>query len=110
MPRAKQVKETPAQKQQTHDIWSTYGYQPPATLQHFDVDYETVWDLISGALLDGQMVNFKSGDGGQSLGIQIWTWDEKRPYMWFGEGAEFNTWAKEMLGRIKREQEQKQSK
>jgi hypothetical protein len=108
MPRAKQVPESPAKKQATHDIWQMYGYQPPATLPDFDIDYELVWMLISAALLDGQMVNFKQGDGGQSLGIQIWTWDDKRPYMWFGEGAEFDSWAKEMLARIKREREEKQ--
>lgn len=93
MARAKQVKDSPAKVQQTHDIWATYGPQEVYTLADWDPDTAAFCQALLNLAAQGEQVTFKRGSGGKSLGVQVWTFENRREWVWFHEHEELDTWA-----------------
>lgn len=109
MARPNKVPESKAKKEQTHDIWATYGYQAVARLGEWDPDAQQLVNLLLTVLASGDSITLRPGSGGNTLGIQIWTWENKRPYIWFTEHEEIDQWVQDMIARHKAYIESKDS-
>lgn len=102
MPRAKQVPTSPAKQLQNNILWQQTGQVGASTLIDWDPKAQELAQLVLEVLSTGYSLTFRAGSGGKSVGIQIWTWEDKQPYIWFSEYEELDMWVASMRERFRK--------
>lgn len=107
MPRAKSVQSSPAKQLQNNLLWQQTGQTRTATMLDWDPNAQQLAELVFEILSTGYAVTFRAGSGGASLGIQVWTWEDKKPYIWFTEYEELDLWVADLRAGFKKHIEAK---
>lgn len=101
MPRAKKIPTTPAKEQFEQDLFDISGTVWEATVADWDPKPEPLAEFVIEVLMAGEFLTFRTGQGGKSVGLQIWTWERKRDYIWFHETEELDAYVSEMIAKMK---------
>lgn len=103
MPRGKKPAETTPRQQAIRDWIDQTGVLPDLTIRTWDPDAQKLVNLVFDLLALGESITIRPGTGGLSIGIQVWTWEVKRPYVWFNDWPDIDTWVEKMQQMVEAE-------